>query len=70
MAGDDQEVDLEDVVAARDLDVVQQQPVVGRVVAQMGDHAALGIVDRAPASDDLCHGDHLRMFWIDNMLSK
>ncbi|WP_344832676.1 hypothetical protein [Nonomuraea dietziae] len=69
MAGQHDQIDLEQVGAARDLDVVQQQPVGGRAVAQMRDHAPLGVVDRTSPADDLCHGDHPCRLSVDNMLS-
>ncbi|GAA1265097.1 hypothetical protein Psi02_63370 [Planotetraspora silvatica] len=55
MAGEHDEVDLEQVRAAWDLDVVEQQPIVRGVVSQVRDDPSFGVIDGASATDDLSH---------------
>ena len=50
--GNDDDVDLEEAVTVRDLDGVQDRPVVWGVITQVCDHTALGIVDGLPNSND------------------
>ncbi len=52
MRGDHDEVDLEQPVPVRDLDRVQDRPVVGGVITQVRNHPPLGIVDGLPNCND------------------
>ncbi len=52
---DNCQVDLVDPLALLELEVVDDNVVIGQLVAQPGDGAALRVVDRQPDGDDLGH---------------